>query len=105
MVEVRGSGDRPLKVFVKPGSKAEWICRNYAAHGKAKPKEPPVAEALAPGFAPRPGLNLHDRGGRIINDLVYTNFFVGGSAWSAQDRDNIDKHLAQAMSDQGLNNV
>ena len=74
-----------------------WKSQAQGAAGGGGPRPP--------DFAPRPGLNLHDRGGRIINDLVYTNFFVGGSAWSAQDRDNIDKHLAQAMSDQGLNNV
>jgi hypothetical protein len=38
-------------------------------------------------------------------DLVFTNFFVGGSAWDPQDRRNIDTALAKAMSDQGLNNV
>ena len=106
MAEIRNSEPRPLKVFVRPGSKAEWICRGYSARRIVPPKEPPpLAEVIAPGFTPRPGLNLHDRHGRIIADLVYTNFFIGGSAWSAQDRDNIDKNLAKAMSDQGLNNV
>lgn len=63
--------------------------------------------AITPGFNPRPelNLNLHDRGGKIITDLVYTNFFIGGAAWKPQDRDNIDRNLAKAMSDQGLNNV
>jgi hypothetical protein len=106
MAEIRNSEPRPLKVFVRPGSKAEWICRGYAARRMVPPKEPPsLAEVIAPGFKPRPGLNLQDRQGKIITDLEYTNFYVGGSAWGAQDRDNIDKNLAKAMSDRGLNNV
>jgi hypothetical protein len=106
MTEIRGSGPRPLKVFVRPGSKAELICRGYSARGKVSAKEPPPeAEVIAPGFRPRPALNLHDRGGNIITDLVYTNFFVGGADWNPQDRNNIDMSLAKAMSDQGLNNV
>jgi hypothetical protein len=60
---------------------------------------------VAPGFKPRPALNLHGRGGKIITDLVYTNFYVGGTAWRQQDRANIDQHLAKAMSDRNLNNV
>jgi hypothetical protein len=106
MAETKGAGPRPLKVFVKGGSPAEYICRRYAAHGKPSIKEKrPEAEAAAAGFKSRPALNLRDRGGKIITDLVYTNFFVGGSAWNQQDRDNIDQSLAKAMSDQGLNNV
>jgi hypothetical protein len=68
-------------------------------------ESPPLTEVIAPGFTPHPELNLHDRHGKVITDLVYTNFYVGGSAWSAQDRDNIDNNLAKAMSDQELNNV
>jgi hypothetical protein len=96
-----------MKVFVKPGSKAEMICRNYAARAKVPPKEPPPhAEVIAPGFVPRPALNLHDHGGKIIRDLTFTNFFVGGAgAWDAQDRQRIDENLSKAMADQGLNNV
>lgn len=107
MAEVKLSGPRPMKVCVKPGSKAELACRRYAARSKVLAKgAPPHAEAISPGFHPRPELNLHDRGGKIIRDLVYTNFFVGGgTSWNPQDIQNIDQHLAKAMSDQGLNNV
>jgi hypothetical protein len=106
MVETKGTRPRPLKVFVKGGSRAEYICRMYAARGEPSIKEKQTeAEAAAAGFTPRPALNLRDHGGKIITDLVYTNFFVGGSAWNQQDRDNIDQSLAKAMSDQGLNNV
>jgi hypothetical protein len=106
MAEIKGSGPRPLKVFVRPGSKAELICRGYSARAKVPAREPPPeAEVIAPGFPPRPALNLQDRGGKIIIDLVYTNFFVGGAVWNPQDRNNIDANLAKAMSDQGLTNV
>jgi len=105
MAETRKSEARPMRVYVRPGSEAERICRRYSAGGAAPTEAPPVADAAAPGFKPRPALNLRDRQGKIITDLVYTNFFVGGSSWNAQDRDNIDNNLAKAMSDQGLNNV
>jgi len=66
----------------------------------------PEREAIAPGFTPRPGLDMNDFGGHIIRDLVYTNFFVGGPAsWDTADIKNIDQHLAAAMSDARLNNV
>jgi len=49
---------------------------------------------------------LVDRGGKIIRDLIYTNFFVGGAgAWNREDIKSIDQSLSKAMSDQGLNNV
>ena len=106
MAETKAAGPRPLNVFVRGGSRAESICRMYAARGKPSIKEErPEAEAAAAGFRPRPDLNLRDNGGKIIPNLVYTNFFVGGSAWNQQDRNNIDQSLAKAMSDQGLNNV
>jgi len=60
---------------------------------------------IAPGFTPRKSLNLVDQGGKIIRDLVYTNFFVGGNAWNPQDIQQIDKNLEKAMTDQHLNNV
>jgi hypothetical protein len=106
MVKSKAALAYPLRVVVKPGSRAEEICRNYAAGAKVAPKRPaPREEVIAGGFQPRPALNLRDRRGKVITDLVYTNFFVGGAAWDAQDRANIDSSLAKAMSDQGLNNV
>src|SRR4051812_27329919 len=95
-----------MKVVVAPGSKAEAFCRNYrtGVHPGAIPV--PQSEAISQGFAPRPSLDLRDFSGHIIRDLVYTNFFVGGTAsWDASDIGNIDKHLAGAMSDVRLNNV
>jgi hypothetical protein len=96
-----------MKVFVKPGSKAELACRRYAARSEVPAKPlPPHAEIIATGFHPKPALDLHDRGGKIIRDLIYTNFFVGGAgAWDQQDIQRIDSNLSKAMSDQRLNNV
>src|SRR5258708_3115966 len=106
MVNQKSTGARPLRVFVRPGSKAELACRRYAAAEKVEPKEPrPHAEAIAHGFAQHRELNLVDRHGKIIRDLVYANFFAGGAAWNAQDMQNIDDNLEKAMKDQGLNNV
>jgi hypothetical protein len=63
-------------------------------------------EAIARGFRPQPELNLHDRGGKILTDLVFTNFYVGGrAAWDPGDVRAIDENLAAAMSDAHLNNV
>ena len=95
-----------MNVVVRPGSKAELACRRYVAGEKISPKKsPPQSEVIAPGFNPRKALNLHDHEGKIIPDLVYTNFFVGGNAWNAQDIQSIDENLSKAMSDQRLNNV
>src|SRR5712671_5984810 len=104
---IKPAAPRPMRVCVMPGSKAERKCREYAAKGSPTAKAPlPQNEAIAPGFHPRKELNLVDRSGKIIRDLVYTNFFVGGAgAWDPQAMQNIDHSLAKAMSDQGLNNV
>jgi hypothetical protein len=98
------SAPRPMNVVVRPGSKAELASRRYAARQDV-PAKHPEAEAIAGGFKSRKQLNLHDRGGRIITDLVYTNFFVSGNAWNPQDMQRIDQNLSKAMSDQRLNNV
>lgn len=106
MINPKSSGPRPMNVFVRPGSKAELACRRYAAREKVRPKEPPPhAEVIAPGFSHRKALNLVDHKGKIIPDLVYTNFFVGGSAWDPHDIQRIDQKLEKAMADQHLNNV
>jgi len=95
-----------MRVVVAPGSKAEAFCRNYRTGVHPGPVPVPHSEAIAPGFRPRPGLDMSDFGGKIIRDLVYTNFFVGGAgAWAASDMQNIDSHLSKAMSDVRLNNV
>jgi hypothetical protein len=89
---------RPLRVFVGHGTKAEKSFRSRMSM--------PEPEAIAPGVAPTPSHDLIFHGGHTIQDLVFTNFYVGGSAaWSTSDIQNIDKALAAAMSDTDLNNV
>src|SRR5438046_10365757 len=93
---------RVMRVHVAPGSRAEKICRGYAG----RPGQPVQPEALARGIPSTPSHDLHDRGGKVIPDLVFTNFFLGGtSAWSKDDTQRIDGALAAAMSDHNLNNV
>src|SRR5438128_3473449 len=93
---------RAMRVFVAKGSKAEKICRAYAG----RPGHPVQPEARAPGLPSTPAHDLVDRGGKIIPDLVFTNFYVGGkNAWKAADIQNVDKALAAAMADRNLNNV
>src|SRR5437016_1684342 len=107
MFAKRASAPRPMNVFVKAGSKADHACRTRAAGKPVSPKSAAAAgKQAAKGFKPRPDLDLHDQGGKIIVDLVYTNFFLGGGAsWDSADIQNIDSHLAAAMSDHNLNNV
>jgi hypothetical protein len=82
MINPKTLGPRPMNVFVRPGSKAELTCRRYGARQKVPSKDPPPqAEVIAPGFSPRSALNLVGHNGKIIRDLVYTSFFVGGDAW------------------------
>jgi hypothetical protein len=62
--------------------------------------------ALAPGFVRHPGLNLHDYGGRKIEDLTYTNVYVGGrEVWDEADIRHIDRSLAAALLDRRLEHV
>jgi len=87
---------RPLRVFVGHGTKAE-----KGFHARMS-----MPEVLAPGVPATPARDLVYHGGHTIPDLVFTNFYVGGSAaWKASDIQNIDKALAAAMSDVDLNNV
>lgn len=63
-------------------------------------------EARAAAFPEEKGLNLHFFGGRTIEQLTFTNVYVGGaSAWSPSDVEQIDAALAAAMTDPHLNNV
>jgi hypothetical protein len=62
--------------------------------------------ARVAAFPPQPDLNLQRYPGRIIEDLTFTNVYLGGAAaWSRDDVDHIDTALAAAMSDLHLNNV
>ncbi|HET9181341.1 MAG TPA: hypothetical protein VFP59_04340 [Candidatus Angelobacter sp.] len=89
---------RPMRVFVGHGTRAERRIRQRILM--------PEPTALAPGLPPTPEHDLVFNGGKIITDLVFTNFYVGGSsAWDAADISSIDQALGDAMSDQDLNNV
>jgi hypothetical protein len=102
---------RPMNVAVARGSKAEkYFLARAALPGvqakRAKAKAGVHAAAIAPGFPATPGHNLINHGGKTIQDLIYTNFYIGGtSSWKQDDIDKIDKALAAAMSDSELNNV
>jgi hypothetical protein len=89
-----------LRVVVKPGSKAEIIAKLR--------RRKRILAALKPGaaFVPHPELDLKDHKGRIIQNLVFWNIYVGGEGvWDASDRTNIDNNLDAAMSDANLNKV
>ncbi len=88
---------RPMNVYVRRGSSAEKAFRKRTGA--------PILEAIAPGIAPTPEHDLKYRGGKTIQDLRFTNFYVGGDAWDQGDIANIDKALYEAMSDEDLNNV
>jgi hypothetical protein len=89
---------RPLRVFVGRRTKAEKGFRSRVLM--------PEPTALAPGLPSTPDHDLVFHGGKIIADLVFTNFYVGGAdAWQSSDIESIDQALAAAMSDQNLNNV
>ena len=91
---------RPMNVFVAPGSRAEKHYREMALPMAA------VVQAIAPKFPPTPEHNLINHGGKTIQNLVYTNFFIGGaSSWAEADIERIDQALAAAMADTNLNNV
>jgi hypothetical protein len=78
----------PLNVVLLPGSEAA------AAYQSA---------VLAPGFGPQPGLDLRFFGGKTLPHLRYTLVYVGG--WAVDARTQLDRALAGAMRDRGLNNV
>jgi hypothetical protein len=93
---------RPMNVVVAPGSTAEKYYRAMARPLASLIKP----QVIAPGFPPTPEHNLINHGGKTIQNLVYTNFFVGGtSSWAETDIESIDQALAAAMADLNLNNV
>jgi hypothetical protein len=95
-----------LNVTIAPRSGAETVLRRSltaAAPAEARAAVEPGAVAAQASF---PAEDLHFKGGKIIPDLTFTNFFVGGQgAWRETDVSNIDRALAAAMSDTNLNNV
>src|ERR1700674_232338 len=93
-----GTHIRPMRVFVGHRTKAEKGFRSRVSM--------PEPTAIAPGLPPTPEHDLIFHAGNTIANLVFTNFYVGGSdAWQASDIQSIDQELAAAMSDQNLHNV
>jgi hypothetical protein len=93
----------PMNVYVARDSSAEKTVRSRAGLPGGKLLEP---EVIAPGLRPTPAHDLHFHGGKTIQNLTFTNFYVGGSsAWDSNDIQSIDTALAAAMSDKDLNNV
>lgn len=89
--------NRPMNIVVAPGSSAETNLRGGAVFRPA---------AIAPGIAPAPDHDLAYNGGKIIANLGFYNFYIGGpAAWQASDIQSIDSALSAAMSDVDLNNV
>ena len=60
---------------------------------------------IAPGFKPDPSYDLKFYGGKTIQNLSFTNIYLGAGKWSASDMTNIDTALSGAMSDSALNDV
>ena len=93
-----GKSLRPLRVFLGHRSRAEEGFRSRMSM--------PQQAALAPGVPATPEHDLVFHGGNTIANLLFANFYVGGSdAWQASDLQSIDRALAAAMSDTNLNNV
>jgi hypothetical protein len=91
---------RPMNIHVIGNSAAG---RKYINRGGIPDLEP---EALAPGLPSTPAHNLKFHGGKTIQSLTFTNFFVGSNtSWAASDISSIDHALAGAMSEPTLNNV
>jgi hypothetical protein len=66
---------------------------------------PPAAPAVGAG-APYPPFDLAYRGGRTIEQLTFTNFYLGGaSRWTTSDRNAIDAGISALMADLWCNNV
>ncbi|HEX4605495.1 MAG TPA: hypothetical protein VH724_15955 [Candidatus Angelobacter sp.] len=87
---------RPMRVFVARNSKADASIRSRVS----------MPAVRAPGIPSTPKHDLIFHGGNTIADLIFMNFFVGGSsAWNASDIKSINDSLAAAMSDKNLNNV
>ena len=90
---------RPMNIYVMGGSRAET---KYRTRGGVPFLEP---EVLAPGVSPTPAHDLLFHGGKIIANLVFTNFYIAGNAWQQGDIQQIDSALSAAMADPNLNNV
>jgi len=92
-----------MKVQIKPNSKAEiYYHSDRGLPGSAMP----MPKALAGGIDPSPLNDLIFHGGKVVPNMHYKNFYVGGnSSWVEKDVVSIDTALSAAMTDASLNNV
>jgi hypothetical protein len=86
--ETRRSTEQPLNLVLRPCSDAEAAYRSAV---------------IAPGFEPAPGLDLQFLGGRTLPALAYRLVYLDG--WPAAERRSLDRALAAAMADPGLNEI
>jgi hypothetical protein len=77
------------------------------SRGRASRAEPKSrAGARAHGVPPHADRDLHYRGGRLLTDLTFTSFYLGGAgAWKRSDMARIDGAVAGALRDRRLENV
>lgn len=91
---------RPMNVYVAQSSPAERVFRARSGVPGSTP------EVRVPGIPSTPAHDLLFHGGKTVPNLVFHNFYVGGSpSWQESDIRSIDQTLASAMSDRNLNNV
>ncbi|MFP3646533.1 hypothetical protein [Paraburkholderia sp. SIMBA_054] len=98
-----GYAFQPMRIQVRPGSKAE---RLYY-HGAALPGQQwPMPKAIAPGIDPSPLDDLLFHGGKVVPQMEFQNVYLGGEpSWVEQDIASIDTAIELAMQDKRLNNV
>jgi hypothetical protein len=100
MAAKRSTAMRPMNIVTLQSTDAEAKYRIRAGASMTSKR------ALAPGLHATPAHDLVFNGGRTLPALGYRNFYLGGHAsWKASDIRNINRALAAAMNDQGLNNV
>jgi hypothetical protein len=78
---------RPMNVAVATGSKAEKHYRAMALPLAALIKR----QVIAPGLPPTPEHNLINHGGKTIQNLVFTNFYIGGGIVMGGTRHRVDR--------------
>lgn len=94
-----GARNRYLNITTASNSKA---AKAYAGrHVKISQPSAAATKAAKGGAA----VDLHYYGGRTITDLTFTNFYLGGTAWVASDRRNIDSGITALMTDPWCLNV
>src|SRR5882757_6117184 len=93
----------PMKVQLRPNSKAEtYYHSDRGLPGSAMP----MPKAIAGGIDPTPLNDLIYHGGKVVANMHYKNFYLGGNtAWVEQDVASIDTALSAAMRDANLSNV